>query len=275
MNKHKLNQSGFTHIIIFVLAVVIAIVIGVFIALKNSHRQDTVYTNENAVALAAVSPVKIKSLPLAIDKYNAATGMAGDIKFVKESFSQGTPDMIMMGYGFQVPALDGSQGKTNPQPTFLAPAGTKVHALIDGKVVAIPTLYSKDFSIHMQGKGSQLIFETEHVMNVTVKVGDQVKAGDVIAEVSTYDAKNIAGLGLVEIGVLQAGSDNPPTHLCTFDFLDDSIKAATLGKITQLETDWETFRGKTDLYGKEPIAGCLTHDVISDNNNSQTGKTNE
>jgi biotin carboxyl carrier protein len=273
MLKKQLNQSGFAHFIVIIVVVAVIAAAGL-VVLKQSQHKNITYTNENAVATAQASKVKIKNLPINIDKYSPATGMAGDIKFPTEAFSQGSPDMVFMGYGFVVPGANNSQGrdKANPQPTFLAPAGTKVHALIDGKVVEIPSLYSKDFSIITQGKGSDLVFETEHVMNVKVKVGDQVKAGDVIAEVSTYDARNTAGLGVVEMGVLQTG--NPPAHLCTFDFLDDSIKASTLQKITQLEGDWETFRGNNSLYGQEPVAGCLTHNIITDNNNSQTGKAN-
>jgi hypothetical protein len=100
------------------------------------------------------------------------------------------------------------------------------------------------------------------VINVTVKQGDKVKAGQVIAEVSDYDAKNYAGMGLVEIGVLKGG--NPPSHLCPFDYLDDSIKDATFRKITALQKSWEEYRGDVSIYDEAKVAipGCLTRDPI-------------
>jgi len=273
MNKIQRNQKGFAHIILFV---VLAVVIGVvgYSVFRLVQSKDSAYTAENAQAKAQNNKVKIKSMPINIDTYDPATGKAGDMAFPKDAFSKGSIDMIFFGYGFVISGENNAQrqDKTNPQPTFLAPVGTKVHALIDGEVVAVSSLYSNDFAIHMKGKGSDLIFETEHVMNVKVKVGDQVTAGTDIAEVSDYDRRNYAGLGLVEIGVLKGG--NPPTHLCTFDFLDDSIKDTTLKKITQLEKDWESFRGKPDLYGEEVIPGCVSRAPISDNNNSQTGQAN-
>jgi biotin carboxyl carrier protein len=273
MHRQKLNQSGFSHIIIVIILVALFGVVA-YSTFRLVQDKNSNYTAENAEAKAQSSKVKIKNLPVAVDTYNPATGMAGDLKFPTEAFDKGVPDMIFMGYGYVVSGLINAQGKdkSSPQPTFIAPVGTKVHALIDGEVVAIPSLYSKDYSIHMKGSGSDLIFETEHVTNVKVKVGDKVKAGDVIAEVSGYDAHGFAGLGLVEIGVLKGG--NPPTHLCTFDFLDDSVKTVTLQKISQLEKDWEAFRGKPDLYGKEVIPGCVTRDPLTDNNNGQTGKPN-
>ena len=57
----------------------------------------------------------------------------------------------------------------------------------------MPKLYSNDYSVMVQGEGSELIFETEHVINVKVKKGDKVKTGDVIAEVSDYSAHGYNG----------------------------------------------------------------------------------
>lgn len=271
--KQKLNQTGFAHIIFIILALIVLGLVG-YSVFRLIQSKNSAYTAENTEAKAQNSQVKIKSMPIEIDTYDPTTGRAGDMVFPAAAFDKGVPDLVFMGYGYVVPAelTPNGQSKSNPQPTFIAPVGTKVRALIDGEVIAVPSLYSNDYSIHMKGKGSDLIFETEHVMNVKVKVGDQVKAGTVIAEVSDYSTRGYAGLGLVEIGVLKGG--NPPEHLCTFDFLDDSIKTSTQSKITQLEKDWEEFRGKPDLYGNDVTPGCVNRDVITDNNNSQTGTTN-
>lgn len=271
--KQRLNQEGIAHIILFI---ILAFVIGIvgYSVFRFVQSKNSTYTAANSEEKAQKSTVKIKSLPIEIDKYDPATGKAGEMVFPAQAFDKGVPDLIFMGYGYVVPAelTPNKQSKSNPQPTFIAPVGTKVRALIDGEVVAVNSLYSKDSTIHMKGKGSDLIFETEHVINVKVKVGDQVKAGTEIAEVSDYSTRGYAGLGLVEIGVLKGGKT--PEHLCTFDFLDDSIKSSAQSKLVQLEKDWEEFRGKPDLYNNEVTPGCITRDVITDNNNSQTGTTN-
>ncbi len=258
------------------LVIIIFIILGIFgySLFRFIESKNSTYTAANTEAKAQKSKVKIKSLPIEIEAYNPTTGKAGEMAFPAQAFDKGVPDLIFMAYGYVVPAelTPNKQSKTNPQPTFIAPVGTKVRALIDGEVIAVNGLYSSDYTIHMKGKGSDLIFETEHVKNVQVKVGDQVKAGAVIAEVSDYSTRGYAGLGLVEIGVLKGGKT--PEHLCTFDFLDDSIKTSTQNKLIQLEKDWEEFRGKPDLYGNEVTPGCITRDVITDNNNSKTGTTN-
>jgi biotin carboxyl carrier protein len=274
MNKIQRDQKGFAHIIIVLIAVVV-LGVGGYAVFRLIQEKNSTYTAENAEAKAAASSVKIKSLPIDIDDYDPATGRAGDIEFPKEPLQKGAIDLIFFDYGYVIDGSVNAQGvdKTNPQPTFRVAAGTKVRALIDGEVVAVVDLYSHDKSVHMRGKGSDLIFETEHVKNVTVKVGDQVTAGTVIAEASDYDSSKINGLSFIEIGVLKGGG--APTHLCTFDFLDDSIKDVTLKKITKLKKDWEDFRGDQTLYGDEQaIPGCVTRTPVTDNNNSQTGTTN-
>lgn len=116
--------------------------------------------------------------------------------------------------------------QANPQPTFYAPYGTPVLAVVSGTVTNIPTLYSNDFSVMIGSGGSGGIWEHEHVINVSVRVGDRVTAGQQIAEVSNYECvwgrNNLASdpfcrsrLGLVELGLLYGGT--PPMHRCPFD----------------------------------------------------------
>ena len=94
--------------------------------------------------------------------------------------------------------------------------------------------------------------------------GDRVLAGDVVAEVSDYDAYNYAAMGLAEIGVLRGGTT--PTHLCTFDYLDESIREATLNNITALQQAWEAYRGDSGRYYEagEVVTGCYRRTPIDD-----------
>lgn len=257
MNK-KHSQNGFALIEALIIVIIISAVGGIGYLVLGKNKSNPV-TSSNAQDVAKKSGVKIKHLGVNLDTYDPATNKAGDFTFTKEKMAF---NMLFFEYGFEVPANSVGAAKKNPQPTFILPLGAKVHSLVDGTVYDVPKLYSNDYSIMVKGEGSELIFETEHVINAKVKKGDKVKAGDVIAEVSDYDAKNYAGMGLVEIGVLKGG--NPPSHVCPFDYLDDSIKDSTLKKITALQKSWEEYTGDSSIYNesKAVIPGCITRDPI-------------
>jgi biotin carboxyl carrier protein len=274
MKKQKLNQSGIAHVLLFVL---LAIVIGVvgYSAFRVYESKQSNVTSENAQQKAEESPVKIKSLGINLDYYDPTTNKAGDLEFTKFKFPEGTQQTIFDEYGTIGPANSAKnyQALPQPQPTFLVPKGTKVRSLVDGTVINIPKLYSNDYSVHVQGKGSDLIFETEHVIDVQVKVGDQVKAGQVIATASDYNGDKLGGLALFEIGVLKGGKT--PTHLCPSDYFDASVKEDFLNKITAFKKAWSDYRGEPNAYpNNSVIPGCVNREPITDNNNSATGKQN-
>lgn len=201
----------------------------------------------------------IKSLPVAFGAYDATTGKAGDF-----DFNAGDPtfNQIIIDYGYEIPANSLGPAKSNPQPTLYLPLGTDVLSMVDGIVFDVPKLYSNDYSVMVQVQGSDLIFETEHVINLKVKKGDKVKAGQLIAQVSDYDEHNTPGLGLVEIGVLMGG--NSPSHVCPSDYFHDSVKEKLSKQITDLHVAWETFKGDSTIYdeSKFVISGCLTGDKV-------------
>src|SRR3989338_10123869 len=149
-----------------------------------------------------------------------------DFKFTKEKLQF---NMLFMGFGFIIPASSSSSGqnKSNPQPTFVVPLGTPVRSIVDGIVAAIPTLWSGDFSIQVtaDGKMQKWVYETEHIINPKVRVGDRVTSGQIIGEASTFDQGAQAGYGTVEIGILKGGQT--PEHVCPFAYLDDSVREET------------------------------------------------
>lgn len=242
-----------------VLIVVVLVIVAVVIFLKKpqSSKDDG-------------PPLLIKNLPINLAPYDAATGMAGDLKFTQEDLQFNT---LYMDFAFEIPASPDFPSKKNPQPTFIAPLGTKVRSMVDGTVAAVGKLYSDDYSIAVSDGKSQYMYETEHVKNPLVEVGDTVKAGDVIAEVSDFsgNAKEF-GLGMVEMGILKGG--NPPSHLCPFLYLDPAVKDKITNDIKTLYTDWNIYKGKTiyDLSVYKTI-GCLDEEgSIEDNNDSTTGR---
>ncbi len=227
---------------------------------SSLYGSDTPHSQQPKTAAKSAS-LKIKSLPVELAAYDATTQKAGDFLFAKAKL--GEFDRPFMPYGFEIPASSVGAAKKNPQPTFIVPLGTKVRSIVDGVVVQIPQLYSDDFSIMVGDTlNAQTLYETEHVIKPIVKVGDKVEAGQVIAEVSDYDSKNMPGYGLVEMGILQGG--NPPQHICPFTELDPSVKDKITQQLKTLYQDWESYRANTKLYDEanEPIIGCLSLDKI-------------
>lgn len=217
---------------------------------QNRDRQD-----------ADKPPLLLKSIGVNLGAYDASTGIAGDFRFTKEKVEF---DRLFMGFGFLVPANSAGPAKSNPQPTYVLPLGTPVRSLVDGVVAALPTLWSGDISVQVteDGQMEQWIYEMEHVIRPTVKIGDRVTAGQIIGEVSDFDKGVPAGFGVTEIGILKGG--NPPSHVCPFAYLDESIKQETQSGLRALFEAWETYRGNSNLYNenKENFPGCLTLDPI-------------
>ena len=231
-----------------------------------SDKPNKVMTPEEKAAAEAgdVDKTPIKHLGVTLDKFDPATGMAGDFKFTKDTLYD---EYLFANYG-SISKNPGPNGEkeASPQIELLLPLGTKVHATVDGKIFDIKKLYSGDYSIQIDVGDPELYYELEHVINVTVKKGDKVKAGDVVAEVSTHNSKNNGGLGLFELGVLKHG--NPPQHLCYFDHVDSKFKKELDKKISAFYKSWEIYKGDTSIYDEAsmPTPGCNTRDAISDNN---------
>lgn len=207
-------------------------------------------------------PLLLGSIGFKLEDYNPSTNTAGDIKFtkIKLPFEQ-----LYSPFGQQDPRSPNDPSKKNPQPTVILPLGTKVLSLVTGEVVEVKQLYSGDMTVMVaKDKNSQYLYETEHIKNPTVKVGDKVTAGQVIGEVSDYDSHNNPGFGLIEIGILHATTDGgPPNHICPLNYLDPSIKDKTFASLTKLYTAWNQYLGK-EIYKHSTFAtpGCVVLDPV-------------
>lgn len=206
-------------------------------------------------------PLRLGSIGITLGDYDPTTGRMGDLVLTSGPLALGR---VFMDYGFLISETDSGRPKRNPQPTFIAPMGTKVRALVTGVVVSIPKLYSGDYSVMVaKDRTSQFLYETEHVTNVRVKVGQRVKAGQIVAEVSPHSSSSNGGLGLFEIGILSGGT--PPKHLCPFAYLDTKIRASVQRHLRSLYREFEQIRGDRSLYdeGRFPMPGCETTAAIN------------
>lgn len=243
--------------IIFSLIIIIASV-GYFLYIKDRNirtYEKLVETNDPT----AVGLPLIKHVGFNLDEFNEETQSAGDIKFTETEL--GRFDAPIIDFGLTVPESSASPEKVNPQPTFYLPLGTKVRSLIDGVVVKVEEIYSGDFTIHIaQTKSSLFIFETEHVINPTVKVGDMVNAGDIIAEVSDYEVQNSPGYGVLEIGILMPGDRY--IHICPFKYLDESIKEKTYNDLNSVYKAWNKYRNVSFYTEDLKVPGCISEEAV-------------
>ncbi|MEK7518180.1 MAG: M23 family metallopeptidase [Patescibacteria group bacterium] len=251
-------QKGFSAILL-IITVLVVIAIGFLFWQFSSkvEKPPLPFTsnqngNQHASQDSDKPPLKLKSIGVNFD----------DFKFTKQKLQF---NRIFMGFGFVIPGNMSStnQDKSNPQPTYILPMGTPVRSLVDGIVASMPTVWSGDYSIQVteSGQMEKWVYETEHVIKPKVKVGDKVRAGQIIAEVSDFDTGAPAGFGAVEIGILKGGQK--PEHVCPFAYLDDSIKEETFQRLNTLFKSWEDYIGDQTLYDENTsYPGCLTLEPI-------------
>jgi hypothetical protein len=217
--------------------------------------------------------------------YSAATGKAGDmlIKGVTPPTFTG-PNAATDNAMYRLligPIGAVVQGMVEPQNGFYLPLGTSVISMVDGTVCDVPKLYSNDYSVRvappgmacMRG-GAYILYEHEHILNPTVKVGDKVTAGQKIGIVGDYNPHwKAKGLGILETGVFfsKKGS-NAPWHACLSSFLDPSKKTALLATLSSAYAAWEAELGDNTLYDEAKMSpvGCYTTAEMTDSNNKNT-----
>jgi hypothetical protein len=223
-------------------------------------------------------PKVIQNWGLALAPYDAATGKAGVMQIAgvtPPSFGIPADDALYR----HIVGLYGEEvlGKREAQTIFMAPLGTPVISMVDGIVCDLPKLYSNDFSVRVaptgtacSGNAAPILFEHEHLIDPTVKVGDKIKAGQRLGVVSDYNPHwKAKGFGVLDIGVFFSKTGSTQAwHACPSNYLAPAKKDALLATLTSIENAWMTQRGDPSLYNlaaQNPV-GCLTQDDITDSN---------
>lgn len=204
---------------------------------------DDTSDDDNAAALPVIG-----SLPVNIDTYDPATQTAGDVDF---TFSElGSTEKIFLEFnGLLIDGGTGPEGTRLPHYTFNLPEGTAVYAMGDGTVQNVSeNTNHPDMEITVTADGTSNYFYTyDHVLGVLVDEGESVTAGQQIGEAS--ETKFEADISL-----------NFDTAYCPNDFFDSSLAATLEGKLTQLMSDWESFKEDTSIYDEEAMyqPGCYS-----------------
>ena len=230
-------------------------------------------------------PAIIQNWGFNFTDYSTATGRAGDmlIKGVTPpTFSGPTAATDNAMYRLLIGPIGAVvQGMVEPQYGFYLPLGTSVISMVSGTVCDVPKLYSNDYSVRvappgmacMQG-GAYILYEHEHILNPTVKVGDKVTAGQKLGIVGDYNPHwKAKGLGVLETGVyFSKKGSNAPWHACLSSFLDPTKKSAMLATLSSAFAAWETELGDNTLYDEAKMSpvGCYTTAEMTNSNDKNT-----
>ncbi|MBS3123006.1 M23 family metallopeptidase [Candidatus Woesearchaeota archaeon] len=238
---------------------------------KFEESPDVDEINENKDKRKIINedtPLILKNLVVNMEPWDRETNLAGDFIFTKKIlFNDGVinNDKVFFGFG------EFENNINNPDRSveywwFLSP-GTKVHAAADGVVSISFIEHSKDWGVNIaQGwtsykapTGSKWIVGQEHLVNLVVKDGDIVKAGDILGEAAPRTF-NDQEFGFTELSVWTGGTTI--IKYCPFEFLDEPLKPIYEEKINQLTKNWEEFIEK-DIYKQEDwiAPGCLLHNI--------------
>ncbi len=172
-----------------------------------------------------------------------------DTHATREFISQGLKGFYVFG-----DALPG--GRVNPNFEFASlKSSTKVVSAIDGVVTFVREQSdSSDMEVFVQPKeGSQWTIGYDHLINLSVKKGDSVKAGDILGE----PARQNNGLLRFEIQI-NKDVDGETTHYCPSTLLSSSVKDEVLESLKTIQNQWES-ASALELYNldqQNPV-GCI------------------
>ncbi len=197
----------------------------------------------------------LKNLGVNIESWNRDTNRAGDFLFENKNY---VDNKIFTEFGHKI--VNDRGEKLLPEIGFNVPVGTKIVSPIDGIITDVKFYEpSQDYLISIKtDESSPWMVGFEHVYNLRINVGDNVLAGQELAEVSPSYGRT--EFGNVEINVWTGGKNI--YKYCPFEFLDEPLKPIYERKLNQLANDWEEFIG-SDIYKQEDwvAPGCLLYNI--------------
>lgn len=237
--RHKILLTAAV-VALFILA---AVIFNTFI--KNSYLYALVFIprEEKLKHRPAIYNLGVK-----FDKFNPATGKAGDFVFSKEKAFN---NKLFLEFGYLVSNDRGK--KLLPSPTYLLPLGTKIISVGPGRVAEVRVQKeTDDFELAIAPTGSPgWKISYDHLKTVNFKNGDSVNAGDVLGTSGDYTYSEITVF-------IDGTKPEDIENYCPYLLLDDSVKNEYGQKITQLVKDWENFLGDPSIYNEQSwvFPGC-------------------
>jgi len=192
------------------------------------------------------SDPELINLSVIFADYDAGTGKAGDFDFL----ATGTIDAIpFYVFGSPLPS-----GNLNPTFEYLVNEDAAILSPITGTVSEIDYRSEHlDYSITIiPSDATDWIVALDHVLNVSITVGDIVPAGQQIGTAGTW----FGGLGRTELQVINNVNG---LSYCPFAVFDSNLKITFQQKVTNLMNQWETYINNPDIYDQDSMVypGCL------------------
>ena len=242
--KISSEQHGFSHILVVVVVVLLAVVGFAGWRVMGSSPDQTNNQQNSQKTSEKESDIALQNLGLA-----SFDGIDVTTNATREFSSNGLKGFYVFGDKL-------SGGRQNPNFEYASlKSGTKVVSAIDGIVGFIKEQTdSKDFEVFIQPKeNSAWTVGYDHITNVSVKKGASIKAGDVIGEPAVQNN----GLLRFEIQINKDESGQT-THYCPSTLLAASVKDKWLAELTTMQNKWESTTGLElyDLSAQTPV-GCI------------------
>ncbi|GEM_PF-3392195 len=179
---------------------------------------------------------------------------SGDFLFKKEIANSGSKLPFQPGGG-NVTRGDGTS-KRVPEIGFTLPVGTNIKAVMDGIITSVTYQDNdKDYEVwQVPSKDSPYLVTYDHVSNVTLKVGDSIKAGTIMGQVGHINGE----FGAFELTVMKDANQPVKTFSCPVKFFEAGVQTTIKQQISQLMTDWKNFIGNQAAYDETKMStpGC-------------------
>ncbi|MFN8015127.1 MAG: M23 family metallopeptidase [Acidimicrobiia bacterium] len=199
----------------------------------------------------------------ALDLQNIGIDVEKDVLITKDALREYQAGH--KGFYFFGDMLPGN--RTNPNFEFASvKKDAKIIAAMDGIIPFIKDQpETNDNEVYLQSnENSAWVIGYDHLINLKVKKGDKIKAGQVLG----YPSPENNGLYRFEIQITQSQGDGQ--HHCPVDFLNKKVKSDIETKLKNMMTAWNQLNTEPiyDLTKQNPI-GCtktvLTESEVPNN----------
>lgn len=238
---HSKNESGFAHVVILIVLIMIAVIgfVGWRVMVPGDNKDKT--EDLPSKSAAAEATIALQNVGVNLDHILVSNYA------VSEYNSKGLK-------GFYIFGDELSRGRINPNFEYASlKEDTKVISAIDGMVAFIKEQAPGDVEVFIQPKeGSMWTVGYDHIANVAVKKGDSIKAGAIIGEPALQNN----GLTRFELQI-NKDENGKTTHYCPSTLLAVDVKQDILNSLGAMQNKWEQQTGLDlyDLAAQNPI-GC-------------------
>lgn len=238
------KQSGFSVIWIIVVIVVLAVIgSGYLVLSKDSKETNQQASQQPASNTSTQTKDELVLRNVGLENFDS---MEISSNALREYDSKGIKGFYV--FGETLPS-NGQTVRKNPNLEFSSLGqGTEIISALDGVVVDVKNQGDDSEIIIVPSENSQWQVGYDHLTNVTVKKGQEVKANQILGLAA------VQGNGLHRFEFQVNGKDG---MYCPVDYLDSAIKTELVDKLTNMMTSWNNIKtGLYDLSMQKPV-GCL------------------